>query len=186
MRARFVCGLAAAMLLVKAMPAMATSWDICLKPVAVESGGDLNVSVEGETVGSNVLPIFFSTVVNVYPAGTFEQSTAATPRVSCNTHAAPVGTFFARAGLVANLPTAISKKLTDVYYVDWLFRIAGTGQVGTSGVIKSVNPGVSFLHIITGSSGGLTAATGTAEVLVLSNAGDKFHDTVDAFEISVP
>ena len=186
MRARFVYGLAAVMVLANAMPAMATSWDVCLKPVAVESGGDLNVSVEGETVGANVLPIFFSTVVNVYPAGTFQQSTAASPRVSCTTHTAPVGTFFARAGLVANLPTAISKKLTDVYYVDWHFRIAGRGQFGTSGVVKSVNPGVSFIQIVTGSSGGLTPTTGTAEVLVLSNAGDKFNDTVNTFRITVP
>ena len=109
MRAWFVYGLAAAaMVLAKAMPAMAaTSWEVCLNPVAVESGGDLNISVEGETVGTSVLPIFFSTVVYVYPAGTFQPSTK-TPRTSCTTNTAPVGTFLARAGLVANLPTAIS------------------------------------------------------------------------------
>src|SRR5215471_4603903 len=146
MRARFVCGLAAAMILAKAMPAMATSFDVCLKPLAVESGGDLNVSVASETVGGVVVPVSFSTVVNVYPAGTFSQSTAASPRRSCTTQTTPVGTFFARAGLVANLPTATIKKLTDVYYVDWLFRIEGRGQFGTSGVVKSGNPGIAFIQ----------------------------------------
>lgn len=61
MRARFVFGLAAAMVLANVVPAMATSWDVCFKPVAVESGGDLNVAIEGETVGTTVLPIFYST-----------------------------------------------------------------------------------------------------------------------------
>ena len=182
MRARFVFGLAAAMLLANAVPAMATSWDVCFRPFAVESGGDLNVAVEGEMVGTTVLPIFYSTVVNVYPTGTFHLSTAA--QKSCTTNKAPVGTFFARADLVANLPTAVSKKLNDVYYVDWHFSI-GTGQFGTSGTIKSGNPGVTFNQIVTGRSGGLTAAN-TAIVLVLSNAGDTFKDTVDIFQITVP
>jgi hypothetical protein len=183
MRARFVFGLAAAMLLANAVPAMATSWDVCFRPFAVESGGDLNVGIEGEMVGTTVLPISYSTVVNVYPTGTFHQSTGA-PQTSCTTNKAPVGTFFARADLVANLPTAVSKKLTDVYYVDWHFSI-GTGQFGTSGTIKSGNPGVTFNQIVTGRSGGLTAAN-TAIVLVLSNAGDTFKDTVDIFQITVP
>jgi hypothetical protein len=181
MRARFVFGLAAAMVLANAVPAMATTWDVCFKPAAVESGGDLNVSVEGEMVGTTVLPIFYSTVVNVYPTGTFHLSTAA--QTSCTTNKAPVGTFFARADLVANLPTAVSKKLTDVYYVDWHFSI-GTGQFGTSGTVKSGNPGVTFTQIVTGSIGGLTTGK-HATVLVLSNAGDKFKDTVDIFQITV-
>ena len=181
MRARFVFGLAAAMVLANAVPAMATTWDVCFKPAAVESGGDLNVSVEGEMVGTTVLPIFYSTVVNVYPTGTFHLSTAA--QTNCTTNKAPVGTFFARADLVANLPTAVSKKLTDVYYVDWHFSI-GTGQFGTSGTVKSGNPGVTFTQIVTGSIGGLTTGK-HATVLVLSNAGDKFKDTVDIFQITV-
>jgi hypothetical protein len=181
MRARFVFGLAAAMVLANAVPAIATTWDVCFKPAAVESGGDLNVSVEGEMVGTTVLPIFYSTVVNVYPTGTFHLSTAA--QTSCTTNKAPVGTFFARADLVANLPTAVSKKLTDVYYVDWHFSI-GTGQFGTSGTVKSGNPGVTFNQIVTGSIGGLTTGK-HATVLVLSNAGDKFKDTVDIFQITV-
>lgn len=183
MRARYVFGLAAAMVLANAVPAMATSWDVCFKPVAVESGGDLNVAIEGETVGTTVLPIFYSTVVNVYPTGTFHQSTGA-PQTSCTTNKAPVGTFFARADLVANLPTAVSKKLTDVYYVDWHFSIGTFGQFGTSGTVKSGNPGVTFNQIVTGSIGGLTSGK-HATVLVLSNAGDNFKDTVDIFQITV-
>jgi hypothetical protein len=184
MRARFVFGLAAAMVLANAVPAMATSWDVCFKPAAVESGGDLNVSTEGETVGTTVLPIFFSTVVYVYPAGTFQPSTKA-PRTSCTTNTAPVGTFLAKAGLVANLPTAISGRLPYVYYVDWHFKIIGKGQFGTSGFVESGNPGVTFSQIVTGSSGGVSAS-GPAIVLVVSNAGDKFKDTVDIYRITVP
>jgi len=178
MRTRFVVGLAAAMVLANAVPVMAQSWDVCFKPAAVESGGDLNVSTEGETVGTSVLPIFFSTVVLVYPAGTFQPSINA-PRTSCTTNAFPVGTFLARANLVANLPAAKIFKLPYVYYVDWHFKIFGIGQFGTSGFVNSGDPGVTFVQIVTGSSTAGIPATGPAGVLVISNAGDKFKDTVD-------
>jgi hypothetical protein len=69
--------------------------------------------------------------------------------------------------------------------VDWHFRIIGIGQFGTSGFVESGNPGVSFGQIITGSFGGVPAS-GPATVLVVSNAGDKFKDTVDIYEITVP
>ena len=184
-RARFVFGLAATMVLVKAMPAMAaTSWEVCLNPVAVESGGDLNVSVEGEIVSGNVLPIFFTALASVYSAGTFQPSTAHSPRTNCHTSAKPIGQFFARADLVANLPTATNNKLPYVYYVDWHLHVVG-GQFGTSGFVKSGNPGVAFSQIVTGSAGGVTSP-GPATVLLLSNAGDTFNDKVDVFEITLP
>ena len=186
MRARFVVGLAAAMVLANAVCAMAAqSWDVCFKPAAVESGGDLNVSIDGETVGTTVLPIVYSTVVYAYPAGTFQPSTKSA-RTSCATHALAVGTFLARANLVANLPTATFGRLPYVYYVDWHFDIVDIGQFGTSGYINSGNPGVSFNQTITGSSGGTLPASGPANVLVVSNAGDKFKDTVNIYRITVP
>lgn len=186
MRARFVYGLAVAMvILAKAMPAMALSWDVCFKPAAVESGGDLNVSVASETVSGTVVPVSFSTTVFVHPAGTFQPSTKA-PRTSCSTDAPLVGTFLARGNLVANLPTAILGRFPYMYFEDWHFDIVDVGQFGTSGYVDSGNPGVSFVHIITGSTGSQIPASGAATVLVVSNAGDKFKDTVNIYRITVP
>lgn len=186
MRAWFVYGLAVAMvILAKAMPAMALSWDVCFKPAAVESGGDLNVSIASETVGGTVVPVSFSTVVFVHPAGTFQPSTKA-PRTSCTTNARLVGTFLARANLVANLPTATLGRLPYVYYEDWHFDIIDVGQFGTSGYVNSGNPGVTFFQIITGRTGTQIPSSGPATVLVISNAGDKFKDTVDIYRITVP
>jgi hypothetical protein len=68
--------------------------------------------------------------------------------------------------------------------VDWHFSIGTFGQFGTSGTVKSGNPGVTFNQIVTGSIGGLTSGK-HATVLVLSNAGDNFKDTVDIFQITV-
>jgi hypothetical protein len=73
----------------------------------------------------------------------------------------------------------MAKSLRDVFYVDWQFRIDGKGQFGTSGLVKSGDPGVTYFQIITGGAGGLAPATGGVSVLILSNAGDTFGDTVD-------
>jgi hypothetical protein len=177
MRTLFTYGMAAIILLAGAMPAMARSWDVCIDPTT-----DLNASTEAP----GGTPMFFSAVANVYPKGTFHQSTNVSPLLSCNVNANPVGTFFAKGALVANLPISTSKNLKDVFYVDWQFRIDGRGQFGTSGLVKSGDPGVTYGQIVTGGFGGVAPASGNASVLILSNAGDTFGDTVDAFRITVP
>jgi hypothetical protein len=177
MRALVTYGVVTVMVLATAMPAMARSWDVCINPSA-----DLNASTEAP----GGVPMFFSAVANVFPKNTFHQSTMASPQLNCTTNATPVGTFYVKGALVANLPTEIAKNLKDVFYVDWQFRIDGTGQFGTSGLVKSGDPGVTYNQIITGGNGGLVPATGTASVVILSNAGDTFGDTVDTFRITVP
>jgi hypothetical protein len=182
MRALVTYGVATVMVLATAIPARARSWDVCINPSV-----DLNASTEAPIIN---VPMFFSAVATASPEGTFHQSTMASPLLNCTTHATPVGTFYAKGALVANLPTEIAKNLKDVFYVDWHFRIDGTGQFGTSGLVKSGDPGVTYNQIITGGitggAGGLVPATGTASVVILSNAGDTFGDTVDAFNVTVP
>lgn len=175
MRALVVYGLAAVMALATAVPAMARSWDVCIVPAT-----DLNVSTE--IVDS--APVFFSAVANVYPKGTFHQSIQSSPQLNCNTPAKAVGTFFARGALVANLPADAG--LDDEFYVDWHFRIDSKGQFGTTGLVKSGDPGTTYPQLITGGIGGLASAKGKATVLILSSAGDSFGDTVDVFRITVP
>lgn len=177
MQALIKYGLAAVMLVATAMPAMARSWDVCIDPAA-----DLNIS--GENAGG--VPFFFSAVVNIYPSGTFHEGTSGSPILNCSTAAAPVGTFFAKGALVANLPTEVSEKLTDVFFVDWVFRISGKGFFATTGPVHSGDPGTTYNQILTGSTGGLAPATGKAKVLTLSNAGDTFKDLVDSFRVTVP
>lgn len=177
MRALVTYGLAAVMVLAGAMPAMAVSWDVCINPST-----DFNASTE--TPITNV-PMFFSAAANIYPKGTFHKSTMASPQLNCTTSAAPVGTFFAKGALVANLPTVIAKKLRDVFYVDWLFRIDFRGQFGTSGLVKSGDPGVTFFQLITGGSPSLVGGDGGVSVLILTNAGDTFGDTVDTIRVTL-
>ncbi len=176
MKGLFKYGVAAAMIVATAMPAMARSWDVCL------TAADENASTE--TVDG--LPLFFSAVANVYANGTFHKGTGASPILNCSTPATPIGTFFAKGSLVANLPTEVSETLDDVFFVDWQFRINGKGQIVTSGPVKSGEPGDTYVQIITGASGGLAAATGKATVLILSNQGDSAGDLVDSFRITVP
>ena len=97
-----------------------------------------------------------------------------------------VRTFFVKGSLEGNLPTETGQNLTDVFFVDWLFRITGKGLVSTTGPVKSGDPGTTYAQLITGSSGGLAPATGHGTVTVLSNAGDTFGDTVDSFRIRLP
>jgi hypothetical protein len=131
MRTLMRYGLAAVMVMATAMPGMAGTWDVCINPST-----DFNASTEAVSG----VPVFFSAVANVYPKKTFHQSTPASPQLNCNTTATPVGTFYARGALVANLPTVMAKSLTDAFYVDWHFRIDGVGQFGTSGLVKSGDP----------------------------------------------
>jgi hypothetical protein len=177
MRALVTYGVATVMVVATAMPAMARSWDVCINPAT-----DLNVSSEN----ASGVPFFFSAVANVYPSGTFHEGTSGSPILNCSTPASPVGTFFAKAALVANLPTEVTEKLTDVFFVDWLFRINGKGYFATTGPVPSGDPGTTYVQIFTGSNGGLAPATGKAKVRTLSNAGDTFHDTVDSFRITTP
>jgi hypothetical protein len=87
---------------------------------------------------------------------------------------------------VTNLPTETAEKLTDVFFVDWVFRITGKGFVSTTGPVRSGGPGTTYLQILTGSTGGLAPATGRAKLLTLSNDGHTVNDTVDSFRITVP
>jgi hypothetical protein len=173
MKALIEYGLAAVIVLATAMPAMARSWDVCIDPAA-----DLNATTEN----ASGLPLFFSAAANIYPRGTFVKSTNSSPLTSCTTSATAVGTFFAKGALVANLPKAGT---SDVFYVDWHFRI-GTRAFDTSGLVESGNPGDTYPQTITGGNGGLAPAIGKATVTILSNAGDSTGATVDAFRIRLP
>jgi hypothetical protein len=163
-------GLAAAMVLATAMPAMAKSWDVCIDPST-----DINASTQ--TVATGV-PLFFTAVAPIFPAGTFSVSMS---QLSCSTATASVGTFMAKGGGVANLPTVTDQ----VFYVDWRFGFKKGGAFTTSGPVRAVAPGGAYSQSITGSSGGKAAAAGSALVTVLSSVGSG-TSTVDAFRITVP
>lgn len=166
-------GLAGALLLATAMPALARSWDVCLDPAH-----DLNPSTEA--VGG--LPLFFAAVAKIYPAGTFKQATSASPLTTCTTDAKVVGTFFAMGGLVANLP---DKGAKDVFYVQWHFRINNQGAFDTGGPVESGNPGDTYPQTITGATRGLAPAKGAATVKILAADGVE-NSTVNAFRVRVP
>jgi hypothetical protein len=70
------CGIAAAMVLATAMPAIAAqSWVVC-----VDQSKDVRTSTETNLVGAAILPRFFVGAAPVYPAGTVTTTaTACTP-----------------------------------------------------------------------------------------------------------
>src|SRR5258706_8382124 len=128
-------GLAAAMLVATAMPAMARSWVVC-----VDQNKDARAS--SETVSG--APVFFVGAAPVYPGGTdVSIATDCSPATIGKT---PVGTFFAFGGLVAGLPQSSTASPSDVFYVVWHFRIDGKGGFDTTGPVRSTS---TYLQTIT-------------------------------------
>jgi hypothetical protein len=108
-------GVAAALVLFTALPALANSYDVCLD------------------AGDDVVNVFnFAAVASVYPGGTVAKS--ATPVACSSLSASPIGTFFAQGVAVSELPKASA---TDSLYVVWHFRINGLGAFDTTGPVET-------------------------------------------------
>jgi hypothetical protein len=148
-------GLAAAMLVATAMPAMARSWVVCV---------DQNKDARGSTETVSGAPVFFVGAAPVYPGGTDVSTvTDCSPTTIGKT---PVGTFFAFGGLVAGLPQSSTASPSDVFYVVWHFRIDGKGGFDTTGPVRSTS---TYVQTITGSTNpGLVPTHGAAKVTNLS------------------
>jgi hypothetical protein len=167
--------MAAAFVIATALPAMATSWDVCINPT------DMNTT-DPITIRSVTYPEFTATNAPIYPAGTFGVGQLAT----CTTSATSVGLFFGRASAVGNLPANQALAEPDLYLVEWYFRFKTGGAFSTMGPTRKVANGSTYPQTITGVFGGLTTAPAKAVITVLSTSSGSSGTTVDAFEITVP
>jgi hypothetical protein len=158
-------GLAAAMLVATAMPAMAgmnRSFDVCITPATDEATQD--------TFAKGA---FVTAAANVYPGGTIPKGGVAT----CTDIATSViGTFYANVGVEAGaLPAA-----TDVLaFVTWHFDFSPKGTFVTVGPIpfppNATPPGpATYPQTLAGASGRFPNR-GTATVTVLSPDGNQFR-----------
>jgi hypothetical protein len=172
-------GMAAVFVMATALPAMATSWDVCVDPTTDMNTSD-TVSVRGVTQVE-----FFAAAALVYPSGTFAVSSVASPLTSCTTSATSVGRFFSRGSAVGNLPADATTSVPDIWLVEWYFRFASGGAFSTMGPVTGAAAGGTYAQTITGVFGGKTTAPGKAVITVLSTAGVD-GSTVDAFQITVP
>ena len=172
-------GMAAAMVLATAMPAIAAqSWVVC-----VDQSKDVRFSTETNLVGTVTLPRFFVGAAPVYPASTVTTTaTACTPAALGG--ATQVGTFFGLGGLVAGLPKSTTANANDGFLVIWHFRITGMGSFDTTGPTRTTP---TYGQTITGStSPGLVPTSGTAIVTNLSNGTTATTGIVLTFKITTP
>jgi len=165
-------GLAAAMVLATAMPAMAArNWVVC-----VDENKDARFSTE-TTPTTPPTPNFFVAAAPIYPGNTVT-STSTTDCTPATVGATQVGTFFTIGGFVNGLPGSGTANMSDLFLVLWHFRITGRGAFDTTGpvrstatygqtIIGSTNPGLVPTHgiaLITGMTTG-TATTGSLPLL---------------------
>ena len=163
-------GLAAAMVLATAMPAMARSWVVC-----VDATKDARFSDEA-TAGNN---LFFAAAAPIYPGNT-NVATAAdcTPTTL---KATQVGTFFTIGGGIAGLPVSTPADMADQFFVLWHFRIDNKGAFDTTGPVRSTP---TYPQTIIGSTNpGLVPTHGRAKVTNLTNGT---AGTVLTFKITTP
>lgn len=167
-------GLAAAMVIATAMPAMARSWVVCV---------DQNKDVRPSTEIVDANPVFFVAAAPIYPGGA--NVSAATDCTPATVGKAQVGTFFTFGGLVAGLPQSTPANPSDEFYVVWHFRIIGDGAFDTTGVVRS-SP--TYLQTITGSTNtGLVPNHGAATITNLTTGTASTGPApLLAFKITTP
>lgn len=169
-------GLAAAMVLATAMPAMARSWVVC-----VDTTKDARFSDE-KTPPTTGTPNFFVGAGPIYSSSA-DVSTAADckPTTIGKTQ---LGTFFAFGGLVAGLPQSTTPNPNDAFFVVWHFRIDGKGAFDTTGPTQT---STTYPQTITGSTNpGLVPTHGKALVTNLNNATTATTGAVLTFKITTP
>jgi hypothetical protein len=153
-------GLAAAMMVATAIPAMARSFDVCITPATDEATQD------AFTKGA-----FVTAAANIYAGGTIPTGGVTT----CSTITKPViGTFYANVGVEAGgLPAA-----PDVLaFVTWHFDFTPKGTFVTVGPIPfpPVDGGpATYPQTLAGASGSFPNS-GTATVTNLSSDGNQFR-----------
>jgi len=163
-------GLAAAMVLATAMPAMARSWVVC-----VDTTKDARFSTEA-TNGNN---LFFAAAAPIYPGNTNVATAADCTPATLN--ATQVGTFFTIGGGIAGLPVSTPADMADQFFVLWHFRIDNKGAFDTTGPVRSTP---TYPQTIIGSTNpGLVPAHGRAKVTNLTNGT---AGTVLTFKITTP
>jgi len=161
-------GLAVAMVLVTAMPAMARSWVVC-----VDTTKDARFSTTNT---------FFVGAAPIYPGST--DVSAASDCSTATIGKATVGTFFTLGGAVAGLPVSTPSNPADGFYVVWHFRIDGRGAFDTTGPTQTAT---TYPQTITGSTNpGLVPTHGKASVTNLSNATTGTTNAVLTFKITTP
>ena len=153
-------GLAAAMVLATAMPAMAArSWVVC-----VDENKDARFSTE-TTPTTPPTPNFFVAAAPIYPGNTVT-STSTTDCSPATVGATQVGTFFTIGGFVNGLPGSGTANMTDLFLVLWHFRITGRGAFDTTGPVRST---ATYGQTIIGSTNpGLVPTHGTATVTAMT------------------
>ncbi|HZO82764.1 MAG TPA: hypothetical protein VFB33_13800 [Candidatus Binataceae bacterium] len=171
-------GLAAAMVVATAMPAMARSWVVC-----VDTAKDARFS--SETVAPSSTPLFFTAAAPIYPGGTdvsAAMNCASSGAGSVN--ATQVGTFFTLGSFVNGLPGSTAADLMDQFFVLWHFRIDGKGAFDTTGPTRS---SATYPQTIIGSTNpGLVPTHGKATVTNLSNGTTGTTNTLITFKIRTP
>lgn len=171
-------GLAAAMVLATAMPAMARSWVVC-----VDTTKDARFSKE--TVPPSSTPLFFTAAAPIYPGLTdVSAATNCESSGAGSVNATQVGTFFTLGAFVNGLPASTAADANDLFYVIWHFRIDNRGGFDTTGPTRATT---TYPQTIIGSTNpGLVPTHGKATVTNLSNGTTGTTNTLITFRIKTP
>ena len=139
------------------------AFDVC-----VRAGTD-NTAIPGTFVPGEVI----TAVGMMLPANTLPLGGP----LDCQTNSGhlKIGTFFVRAQFVAQffnpgnrLPQAAAD---DLAYVDWHFRVDGTGAFESSGPIKQFVQGGTFPQVLTGGTGRFKNVKGELTTQMLGAGG---------------
>jgi hypothetical protein len=141
-------------------------WDVCVYPsdfVLDDADGDTLPSAgDGATAVGKIFP------EGTIPAGGIDDCTGIIEP--------PIGTFFARGRIVAGLPSAAAD---DFAYVDWQFRVDGSGEMETTGVTKAAPM---YPHTIIGTTNEMYPDDGEMTVEVLDAGGFQIRTCFDLEE----
>ena len=135
------------------------AFDVC---VDASSGARFTQSSPG--VGDRV-----TAVGMMLPAGTIPTLVNPPPTDTCDRfQTKKIGTFFVNGTFVSGLPQAAGD---DLAYVQWHFRVDGTGAFETSGPIKQFAVGGTYPQTLTGGTGRYKNVKGEMTTQMLGASG---------------
>ena len=147
--------------------AQTVQWDVCIDLPDFfldDVNGDGGVISAGDG---------FTAVGQIFPGGSIPEGGVA---LCSEVTEARIGTFFARGRIVAGLPNAAAD---DFGYVDWQFRVDGSGEMETTGIAKAAPM---YPHTIIGTTNEMYPDDGEMLVEVLDAGGFQIRVSFDLEE----